>query len=46
MTVRQHVPRFQWFAGAALALLLAETLVRGGRRVPRRGVQPSPGRAA
>jgi len=35
MQVRRHIPRYQWFVGGALALLLIESLV-GRRRVARR----------
>jgi hypothetical protein len=33
-TVKRHDPQFQWFAGAALALLLIESLI-GDRRAER-----------
>ena len=35
--VRVPIERFQWFAGAALALMLAETLVAPASRLARRG---------
>ncbi len=36
-TVKRHDPQFQWFAGAALALLLIESLI-GDRRAARHTV--------
>ena len=36
-TVRRHDPQFQWFAGAALALLLIESLI-GDRRSARHSI--------
>ncbi len=33
-TVKRHDPRFQWFAGLAVALLLVEALIGDRRRTP------------
>lgn len=40
--VRRHVPRYQWFAGAALCLLVIEMLIGTGRRAPRLGARRAP----
>jgi Ca-activated chloride channel family protein len=36
--VKRHTPRFQWFAGLALMLLVAESLIGDRRAAPWRGV--------